>query len=89
MAWTLATAKNQLSEVVRKARDEGPQTITVRGRDAAVLISQDAYAALVPAAGAPKDFKEHLLSFPKIDDPEFFASLEGLRRPFPPRDTGL
>ena len=87
MAWTLATAKNQLSEVVRRARSEGPQTISVRGRDAVVVMSKDAYEAMTPAPGAPKDFKAFLLSAPKIDDPEFYRALE--RRPFPPRDIGL
>ena len=87
MTWTLATAKNQLSEVVRRARLDGPQTISVRGRDAVVVMSKDAYEALVFPNAAPKDFKAHLLSFPKIDDPEFYRALE--RRPFPPRDPGL
>jgi len=42
--WQLQEAKNRLSEVVRKARDEGPQVITLHGRDAAVLISAKDYA---------------------------------------------
>jgi prevent-host-death family protein len=89
MAWTLATAKEQLSEVVRRAKSEGPQTITVRGREEVVVLSKNAYEALTPAEGGSKDFKEHLMSFPKIDIPEFYEALEGLRRPLPPRDTGL
>mgnify|MGYP001575300947 FL=1 len=37
--WQLQEAKNRLSEVVRKARSEGPQVITLHGSDAAVVIS--------------------------------------------------
>ena len=36
--WQLQEAKNRLSEVVRKAQHEGPQTITLHGRDAAVVV---------------------------------------------------
>lgn len=35
--WQLQEAKNKLSEVIRRAREEGPQTITVRGEDAVVI----------------------------------------------------
>lgn len=41
--WQLQKAKNKLSEVVRKAREEGPQVITLHGEDAVVVISKDQY----------------------------------------------
>lgn len=41
--WQLQEAKNKLSEVIRRAREEGPQTITVRGEDAVVVVRADAY----------------------------------------------
>jgi prevent-host-death family protein len=41
-AWKLKTAKARLNEVVRAA-EAGPQTITVRGREAAVVIAADEY----------------------------------------------
>lgn len=41
--WQLQDAKNRFSEVVRKARDEGPQVITVHGRDAVVIVSAEQY----------------------------------------------
>lgn len=44
--WALQDAKNRLSEVVRKASDEGPQVITLRGDDAVVVIAADEYARL-------------------------------------------
>ena len=39
LKWQLQEAKNKLSEVVRKARSEGPQVITLHGADAAVVVS--------------------------------------------------
>lgn len=42
--WQLQDAKNRLSEVVRKARDEGPQVITLHGRDAVVVVAASDYA---------------------------------------------
>jgi prevent-host-death family protein len=41
--WQLQEAKNRLSEVVRLAQSEGPQTITVRGEDAVVVVSAAEY----------------------------------------------
>jgi prevent-host-death family protein len=35
--WQFSEAKNKLSEVIRRAREEGPQTITVRGEDAVTI----------------------------------------------------
>lgn len=37
--WQLQEAKNQFSEVVRRAQRDGPQVITLRGSDAAVVVS--------------------------------------------------
>jgi prevent-host-death family protein len=39
--WTVAAAKARLSEVINRAASEGPQTITRRGRDAAVVVSAE------------------------------------------------
>ncbi len=37
--WQLQEAKNRLSEVVDKALDQGPQVITRRGAETAVVLS--------------------------------------------------
>ena len=37
--WPLHEAKNKFSEVVHLAETEGPQVVTVRGREAAVVVS--------------------------------------------------
>jgi prevent-host-death family protein len=45
--WQLQEAKAKLSELVRRARSEGPQTITVRGEPAVVVISVEEYERLL------------------------------------------
>ena len=47
--WKLEDAKARFSEVVRLAREQGPQCVTVRGEDAAVVLSAADYARLAPA----------------------------------------
>jgi prevent-host-death family protein len=55
--WQLQEAKNRLSEVVRKASEEGPQVITLRGDDAVVVVAADEYARLTrKSAGTVVDF---------------------------------
>jgi prevent-host-death family protein len=49
--WALQDAKNRLSDVVRKASDEGPQVITLRGKDAVVVVAADEYARLTRKPG--------------------------------------
>ncbi|MHB8455605.1 MAG: type II toxin-antitoxin system Phd/YefM family antitoxin [Acidiferrobacterales bacterium] len=44
--WQLQDAKNQLSRVVAEAKEHGPQTITVHGRPAAVVISVEEFRRL-------------------------------------------
>jgi antitoxin Phd len=44
-SWALQDAKARLSEVVRAAKKE-PQTITLRGEEAAVLVSAEEYRRL-------------------------------------------
>lgn len=46
--WKLEDAKARLSELVRRAQSEGPQRVTVRGRDAVVVISVEELARLLP-----------------------------------------
>lgn len=48
-AWKLQDAKARLSEVVRKAREEGPQLVTYRGEDAVVVISAAELEELLPS----------------------------------------
>lgn len=54
--WQLQEAKNRFSELVRLAREEGPQTITVHGTDAVVVVAADQYRKLAPRKGTLVDF---------------------------------
>ena len=52
-AWKLQDAKAHFSQVVRQARELGPQRVTVHGKDAVVILSAEDYARLAPAAAQP------------------------------------
>ncbi len=39
--WSLAEAKSRLSEVIRQAERQGPQTVTRHGRTAAIVLSAE------------------------------------------------
>jgi len=47
-SWKLEDAKARFSEVVRLARSEGPQRVTVRGKDAVVVMSVEDLERLSP-----------------------------------------
>jgi prevent-host-death family protein len=63
--WHLQDAKNNFSKVVRLARSEGPQTVTLRGERAAVVLSIDEYERLIAKTPSLGEF---LLSGPVWDD---------------------
>ena len=46
--WKLEDAKARFSELVRRAHSEGPQRVTVRGKDAVVIISVEELKRLLP-----------------------------------------
>jgi prevent-host-death family protein len=52
-AWKLEDAKARLSELVRLAREQGPQRVTVYGRDAVVVLSAEDYARVAPLREQP------------------------------------
>jgi antitoxin Phd len=45
--WALHDAKNRLGELVNRAAEEGPQTITRHGKEVAVVVTADVYHKLV------------------------------------------
>ena len=65
--WQVHDAKRRLSEVIELAHTAGPQVITRHGKEKAVVISVEEYRKL---EAAKPDFKEYLLSGPKVDDLE-------------------
>lgn len=60
MTWTLEKAKNQLSEVVRRALAHEPQIVVRGGRDAVVVVAREDYEKLV----APADLFSFLRESP-------------------------
>ncbi len=44
--WQMQTAKARFSELFERARREGPQRVTRRGRDAVVVVSEEQYERL-------------------------------------------
>lgn len=58
--WKLEDAKARFSEVVRRARSDGPQRVTVRGKDAVVVIAADVLDRLLPAAQPRQDIVSFL-----------------------------
>jgi prevent-host-death family protein len=46
MVWQLQEAKAKFSELVQKTLDEGPQTVTRRGKDVVVVVSAEEYRKL-------------------------------------------
>jgi prevent-host-death family protein len=45
-SWPLQDAKARFSELVRRARSEGPQHVTVHGREEVVVVAADEYRRL-------------------------------------------
>jgi prevent-host-death family protein len=64
MQWQLQQAKQGLSELVRRALEDGPQIVTRHGRDAVVVMAVGEYERL--KGGAP-DFKDFLRSAPDLE----------------------
>jgi len=54
--WQLQEAKNKLSEVVDEAIQHGPQIITKRGVEVAVLLSCSEYRKMIAAQKKLSDF---------------------------------
>ena len=62
-AWQIEEARRRLDDVIERARNEGPQTITREGAVCAVILSIEGRRA-----SPPLDFKAYLLGGPKVDD---------------------
>jgi prevent-host-death family protein len=63
--WALQDAKAQFSEVVRRANVQGPQVVTYRGVERAVVVSADDFRRLNPER---RSFVDVLLQGPKLDE---------------------
>lgn len=66
MAWQLQEAKQRFSELVDRARSEGAQVVTRRGREVVVVLAVERYRELV---GEEADgFKALLLGGPDLSE---------------------
>ena len=64
MAWQLQQAKQQFSEVVRRALEDGPQVVTRHGRQVVVVVSAAEFET--SRSDSAKDFKQFLRSAPDL-----------------------
>lgn len=64
MAWQLQEAKQRFSELVARARSEGPQRVTKHGRDAVVVVAAEDYDRL---AGEEPDLLAFIRAAPDFD----------------------
>jgi prevent-host-death family protein len=77
--WQLQDAKARFSELVRRARERGPQHVSVRGQPAVVVVSEEEFARLTSARPSIVD---HILEGPFW--PDDVVDIINTR----PRDTG-
>ncbi len=64
MAWQLQEAKQHFSELVERARSEGPQVVTKHGKDAVVVVSVRDYRRL---SSDDPSLVEFIRSAPDLD----------------------
>jgi prevent-host-death family protein len=81
--WMAQDAKARFSEVMRRAREIGPQHVTVHGRDEAVVISAEEYRKLRGDRRTGADLIAAMQTFPGGDD----VDLEPERFPMPVREV--
>lgn len=55
-SWTVAEAKSKFSEMIERARSEGPQTITRNGRKAAVVVGAEEWQRKTKRTGNLAEF---------------------------------
>ena len=55
-AWTVAEAKAKFSELIEKARSEGPQTITRKGQTAVVVVATEEWERKTKRTGNLAEF---------------------------------
>lgn len=81
--WPLQDAKARFSELVRRVRSEGPQLVTVHGRDEVVVIAADEFRRL-KGERTGRALVDALQASPYRD-----VDIEPRRRRMPVRDVEL
>jgi len=64
--WQLQHAKARLSELIRLAVSQGPQIITLQGKDLVVVLPIDDYTRLTAIAQQPKRLSEFFAQSPLV-----------------------
>ncbi len=54
--WTVAEAKAKFSEIIERAKSEGPQTITKNGRTAAIVVEAEEWKRKTQRVGNLAEF---------------------------------
>jgi prevent-host-death family protein len=81
--WLLQDAKARFSELVRRVHSEGPQHVTVHGRDEVVVIAAEEYRRL-QGERTGRALIEAIQASPYRD-----TELEAPRTPMPVRDVAM
>jgi len=81
--WLLQDAKARFSELVRKVRSEGPQHVTVHGRDEVVVIAAEEFRRL-KGTGTGKALVQAIQASPHRE-----SEVEPRRSPMLVRDVAL
>lgn len=80
--WQMQTAKARFSDVVRSAKQDGPQDITVHGKSVAVVVSRELFDRL---SGNTASLLEFMQQSPLYDRDDIVFE----RDPSPARDIAL
>ena len=81
--WLLQDAKSRFSELVRRVRSEGPQHVTVHGRDEVVVIAAEEFRRL------KGDLTGEVLIAAMQASPYRDTDIEPRRTPMPVREVTL
>jgi prevent-host-death family protein len=81
--WLLQDAKARFSELVRRVHSDGPQHVTVHGRDEVVIISADEFRRL------KGDLTGEVLIAAMQAGPHPDVDIEPRRTPMPVREVSL
>jgi antitoxin Phd len=63
-SWQLQTAKARFSEVFRRARTEGPQTVTRQGKEAVVILRAEEFERLTARKSQPQSLSRFFAESP-------------------------
>ena len=62
--WQLQTAKARFSEVIRRARTEGPQMVTKQGHEEVVIVAAEEFRRMKQRSRQPADLVEFFAKSP-------------------------